>query len=118
MWLVAYTIRDNTAAGARRVRSSIHEIRLPAEAEGRLKAILARAEATAARRRRRRRSAEHDRSDVLGVVDVQGALRPIAEVRAAAVGGAATVLGALCIYLLAAPAYAQNATASSASGGP
>ena len=47
-WLVAYTIRDRTAAGARRVRASVHQVTLPAEAEGRLKAILARADAPAA----------------------------------------------------------------------
>jgi hypothetical protein len=48
-WLVTYTIRDRTATGARRVRASVHQVTLPVEAEGRLKAILARADATAAR---------------------------------------------------------------------
>jgi hypothetical protein len=48
-WLVSYLIRDPAAAHARRVRATVLQITLPAEAEGRLKAILARADATAAR---------------------------------------------------------------------
>jgi hypothetical protein len=48
-WLVSYLIRDPAAAHGRRVRATILQITLPAEAEGRLKAILARADATAAR---------------------------------------------------------------------
>ena len=47
-WLVAYTVRDRTATGARRVRATVHQLTLPAEAEGRLKAILAGAAAPAA----------------------------------------------------------------------
>jgi uncharacterized membrane protein len=48
-WLVAYAIRDRLAPGARRVRATVHQVSLPVEAEGRLKAILARADAPAAR---------------------------------------------------------------------
>jgi hypothetical protein len=48
-WLVSYLMRDRDAPGARRVRASVLQVTLPAEAEGRLRAILARADATAAR---------------------------------------------------------------------
>jgi hypothetical protein len=48
-WLVSYLIRDPAARRAQAVRATVLQITLPAEAEGRLKAILARVDATAAR---------------------------------------------------------------------
>jgi hypothetical protein len=48
-WLVSYVIRDGDSPGAGRSRASILQVTLPAEAEGRLKAILARADAATAR---------------------------------------------------------------------
>jgi hypothetical protein len=48
-WLVSYVIRDGEAPGAGRMRASILQVTLPADAEGRLKAILARADAATAR---------------------------------------------------------------------
>jgi uncharacterized membrane protein len=48
-WLVSYIMRDGPSPDARRMRASIIQVTLPAEAEGRLKAILARAATTAAR---------------------------------------------------------------------
>jgi hypothetical protein len=48
-WLVSYVIRDGDSPGAGRLRASILQVTLPAEAEGRLKAILARADAATAR---------------------------------------------------------------------
>jgi hypothetical protein len=48
-WLVSYIIRDGHAPDAGRLRASILQVTLPADAEGRLKAILARAGTTAAR---------------------------------------------------------------------
>ena len=49
-WLVSYIMQDGPArASGSTVRASVFQITLPVEAEGRLKAILARADATAAR---------------------------------------------------------------------
>jgi hypothetical protein len=48
-WLVSYVIRDGDSPGAGRLRASILQVTLPADAEGRLKAILARADAATAR---------------------------------------------------------------------
>jgi len=46
-WLVSYLIHDRRAPAAGRMRASILQVTLPADAEGRLKTILARAGATA-----------------------------------------------------------------------
>jgi hypothetical protein len=48
-WLLSYVMRDASSTGGRRLRATILQVTLPVEAEGRLKAILARADATAAR---------------------------------------------------------------------
>jgi hypothetical protein len=46
---VTYLIRDPAAAEAQRLRATVLQITLPPEAQGRMKAILARVAATAAR---------------------------------------------------------------------
>jgi hypothetical protein len=48
-WLVSYVVRDARPPGSRLVRASVLQITLPADAEGRLRAILSRADAAAAR---------------------------------------------------------------------
>jgi hypothetical protein len=48
-WLVTYVIRDGGAPGGGRLCASVFQVTLPAHAEGRLKAILARADAAAPR---------------------------------------------------------------------
>jgi hypothetical protein len=47
-WLVSYIMQDGPSPRGSAVRASVFQITLPVEAEGRLKAILARADATAA----------------------------------------------------------------------
>jgi len=48
-WLVSYVMRDGDSTGPARLRASVLQVTLPAEAEGRLKAILARADAATSR---------------------------------------------------------------------
>jgi hypothetical protein len=48
-WLVSYVMRDASSTGRSRLRATILQVTLPVEAEGRLRAILARADATAVR---------------------------------------------------------------------